>query len=192
MELSYAPQPGFQLDRYRNASISSSLVSIKEKFCASKTLCATAMSVSSYGEMADSAWSHKGFANISSSTSSSICVLRGLSAARVCSELELFFTSKPMRVLVIVVDAGAVLLSTFSGLKHRTHVTHTSIRMNTFSLLISTFKQHSSPTYVYGATSPPAVLNITSLPQYATLLPSATSIGIDSVGSVPSTTLNFT
>ena len=36
VELSYAPPPGFQLDRDRNASISSSRDSNKEKFCASK------------------------------------------------------------------------------------------------------------------------------------------------------------
>ena len=79
------------------------------------------MSVSSNGGMADSAWSHQGFAGIGSSTSSSI-VLRGLPAAPVCSGLELFFTSKPLRVLVIVVDSGVVLLSTLSGLKHRTQL----------------------------------------------------------------------
>ena len=76
VELSCAPPPGFQRDRDRNTSISSSQESNKDEFCASKTLCTAAMSVSSNGGMADSAWSHQGFASISSSTSSSICVLQ--------------------------------------------------------------------------------------------------------------------
>ena len=59
-------------------------------------------------------------------------------------------------------------------------------------LLISTFKYQSSPTLVNGALSPPVVINIASSPLYATLLPFATSIGIDRVGSVSSATLNFT
>ena len=57
------------------------------------------MSVSSNGEIADSELVWYLSVGIGSSTSSSIFVLRVLPAAPVCSGLELFFTSKPLRVL---------------------------------------------------------------------------------------------
>ena len=219
VELSYAPPPGFQLDRDRNTSISSSRDSNKEKFCASKPPCAAAMSVSSHGGMADSArvctvellrcragsgadfslwdssptwlsatnnsWGNtrwfwrppaarvdamseghvaqdeptrnrrhihvfsvvkplvaaiQAFSANTNSHPSSLHVLPGaegewwrssfekvrrmslLPDDPVCSGLELFFTSKPLRVLVMVVDSGVVLLSTLSGLEHRTQL----------------------------------------------------------------------
>ena len=101
------------------------------------------------------------------------------------SGLELFVTSKPLRVLVIVVDAGVVLLSTFSG------GPHTSLRENTFSLLISAFGCKSSPSLVTARLL--LLLRSTSCLLYLPICCHlATNIGIDVVGSVPSTTLNFT
>ena len=95
--------------------------------------------------MAHSAWSHQGFAGINSSTSSSI-VLQGFPAAPVCTGLELLFTSKPLRVLVIVVDAGVVLLSTFSELKHRTQLVKRTDHFTTSSLntMVTKRKQKSA------------------------------------------------
>ena len=59
-------------------------------------------------------------------------------------------------------------------------------------LLISTFKYQSFPPFINGAVSPSAVISVATSPLRITLLPFATSIGIDRVGSVPSRTLNFT
>ena len=153
-------------------------------------------SISFSSKKTDSAWPHQGFTSIRSSTSSSI-EKRGLPAAPLCSRLELFFTSKPLRVLVMVVDSGVVLPSTLSRLKHRTqlggqsrHAAHTSIRVHTFSLMISTFRYQSPPSLVNGTISPAAVLSIVSSPLFSNLWLLAASIGIDRVGSVSATTLN--
>ena len=57
-------------------------------------------------------------------------------------------------------------------------------------LLISTFKYQSFPAFINDSVSPFAFISVATSPLRITLLPCATSIGIDRFGSVPSRT-NF-
>ena len=120
---------------------------------------------------------------------------RGLPAAPVCSGLELFFTSEPLRVLVMVVDSGVVLLSTLSPVQasnptRRAFVTcgpHVYQFLNADQHLqvpiVSVASQRHNPLLPCSASYP-----LLKIPVW----PLATSIGIDGVASVPATTLNVT
>ena len=147
----------FQRDRDRNNSISSSRDSNKEKFCASKTLCTAAMSVSA-GWLIPHGHTRVSQASAHQRQHRLARFARSSSLLWARTVLHLIWRGSPVHAL----QAQA------SNPTRRAFVTcgpHVYPHVHLFSLLINTFRYLS-------------VLNIVSSPLYTNLWPLATSIGM--------------